>query len=461
MNKTINKVKEHPAVRHLGPGLITGAADDDPSGIATYSQAGAQFGFNMLWTVLFTYPLMVGIQMVSARLGCITGKGLASNIREHFPAWVLYGVVGLLLIANTINIAADIAAMAEALRLIVGGSAHIYAVTFGLLCLVLQVFLPYEKYVRYLKWLTLALLSYVAVLFTIRVPWSEVVARAVWPQLTLDNDAITVIVAVFGTTISPYLFFWQAAQEMEDLRSKNTKGANNAGAQLSFAQSPKNSAKNVSSSNIANENDQVGHASSTDNVTEEVISGHLRRIKWDTFIGMGFSNLVAFFIILTTAATLHVSGITNIQTSAQAAEALRPLAGDFTFLLFSLGIIGTGMLAVPVLAGSAAYAVAETLDWRTGLDLKPEEGKGFYSIISVATLGGVILCFIPIDPMKELFYSAVINGVIAVPIMIVMMLLGSRRDVMGDYAIGPRLRRLGWAATVVMSIAVVAMLVTI
>ncbi len=465
MKKAIDIVKEHPAVMHLGPGLITGAADDDPSGIATYSQAGAQFGFNMLWTVLFTYPLMVGIQMISARLGCITGKGLASNIREHFPAWVLYAVVGLLLIANTINIAADIAAMAEALRLIAGGSTHIYAVTFGLLCLVLQVFLPYEKYVRYLKWLTLALLSYVAELFTIHVPWTEVVARAVWPHLSLDNDAITVIVAVFGTTISPYLFFWQAAQEMEDLRSKNAHGNNDAGAQPSFAQSSKNSAKIVSSAANgnanANETGQVGQASSIDNVTEVVIRGHLRRIKWDTYVGMGFSNLVAFFIILTTAATLHVSGITNIQTSAQAAEALRPLAGDFTFLLFSLGIIGTGMLAVPVLAGSAAYAVAETLDWRTGLDLKLEEGKGFYSIISVATLGGVILCFTPIDPMKELFYSAVINGVIAVPIMIVMMLLGSRREVMGDYAIGPRLRRLGWAATVIMAIAVVAMLVTI
>ncbi len=457
MKTTINKVRAHPAVMHLGPGLITGAADDDPSGIATYSQAGAQFGFNMLWTVLFTYPLMVGIQMISARLGCITGKGLASNIREHFPAWVLYGVVGLLLIANTINIAADIAAMAEALRLIAGGSAHIYAVTFGLLCLVLQVFLPYEKYVRYLKWLTLALLSYVAVLFTIHVPWTEVIARAVWPHLTLDNDAITVIVAVFGTTISPYLFFWQAAQEMEDLRSKNTNGGNSVGAQPSFA----HSSRNISSATSTTESSEVGSSSSTTNATDEIIKGHLRRIKWDTFISMGFSNLVAFFIILTTAATLHVSGITNIQTSAQAAEALRPLAGDFTFLLFSLGIIGTGMLAVPVLAGSAAYAVAETLDWRTGLDLKPEEGKGFYSIISVATLGGVILCFTPVDPMKELFYSAVINGVIAVPIMIVMMLLGSRREVMGDYAIGPRLRRLGWAATAVMTIAVVAMLVTI
>ena len=442
MKKTINKVKEHPAVQHLGPGLITGAADDDPSGIATYSQAGAQFGFNMLWTVVFTYPLMVGIQMVSARLGCITGKGLASNIREHFPAWVLYAVVGLLLVANTINIAADIAAMAEALRLLVGGSAHIYAITFGLACLVLQVFLPYKKYVRFLKWLTLALLAYVAVLFTIHVPWTEVAARAVWPHLQLNNASITVIVAVFGTTISPYLFFWQAAQEMENRRVDSAESG------VSFAESDR-------ASEVANTADLASRAA-----TRDIIRAHLRRIKWDTYVGMGFSNLVAFFIILTTAATLHATGITNIQTSAEAAEALRPLAGEFTFLLFSLGIIGTGMLAVPVLAGSAAYAVAEALNWRAGLDLKPEEGKGFYGIIAVATMGGVVLCFTPIDPMKELFYSAVINGVIAVPIMIVMMLLASRRGVMGDYAIGRRLRRLGWAATLVMAVAVVAMLVT-
>ena len=423
MKKIIDNVSNHLAIQQLGPGLITGAADDDPSGIATYSQAGAQFGYNMLWTVVFTYPLMAGIQMVSARLGYITGKGLATNIREHFPLWVLYMVVGLLLLANTINVAADIAAMAEALRLLVGGSAHIYSVTFGLLCLVLQVFLPYETYVRYLKWLTLALLSYVGVVMTIQVPWGLVLERAIWPQLKWDNDTITMIVAVFGTTISPYLFFWQAAQEMEDLRS-NKNGAN-----------------------------QLPHP-------QQEARHHLQRIRWDTLIGMGFSNLVAFFIILSTAATLHATGVTNIQTSAQAAEALRPLAGEFTFLLFSLGIIGTGLLAIPVLAGSAAYAVAEALDWQTGLDLKPYEGRRFYSIVMIATLGGVILSFMPIDPMKELFYSAVINGVIAVPIMAVMMVLGTRHTVMGNYAIGKRLRWLGWLATVVMAIAVVAMLLT-
>ena len=422
MKKIIGQIAEHPGVKHLGPGLITGAADDDPSGIATYSQAGAQFGFNMLWTVIFTYPLMAGIQMVSARIGCITGRGLAANIRAHFPVYVLYLIVGLLLIANTINIAADIAAMAEALRLLVGGSAHIYAILFGLLSLVLQVFLRYETYVRYLKWLTLALLSYVAVVFSIEVPWTTVLARSVWPSLSWNNDTITMVVAVFGTTISPYLFFWQAAQEMEDLRTSNKTDP------------------------------QV--------LALDDAKAHLRRIRWDTLIGMGFSNLVAFFIILTTAATLNAAGMTNIETSAQAAEALRPLAGDFTFLLFALGIIGTGMLAVPVLAGSAAYAVAEAFDWRTGLDLKPYEGRRFYAIVAAATIGGVILCFTPVDPMKELYWSAVINGVIAVPIMVVMMLLASSEKVMGRHTIRRNLTALGWAATSVMALAVCAMFAT-
>ena len=409
-------------LKELGPGLITGAADDDPSGIATYSQAGAQFGFSMLWTVVFTYPLMVGIQMVSARLGCLTGRGLAANIKAEYSKVVLYSIVVLLLLANTINIAADIAAMGEALRLLLGGSAHVYSVTFGLLCLLLQVFIPYENYVRYLKWLTLALLAYVAVAFTIAVPWMEVGARVLWPALSLNRESIMMIVAVFGTTISPYLFFWQAAQEMEDLRSSHDAG---------------------------------------EKISPEAARSHLRRIRLDTYIGMGFSNLVAFFIILSAAATLHKAGITDIQTSAQAAEALRPLAGDFAFLLFSLGIIGTGMLAVPVLAGSAAYAVVESFNWRSGLDKKLLEAKEFYAIIALATVGGVALNFAPIDPIKALFWSAVINGVIALPIMIVMMLLGSSERVMGKFRIGKRLRWLGWLATLVMAIAVVAMFVTI
>jgi NRAMP (natural resistance-associated macrophage protein)-like metal ion transporter len=416
---------EHPRIKQLGPGLVTGAADDDPSGIATYSQAGAQFGYSMLWTVLLTYPLMVGIQMVSARLGCITGRGLAANIKSAFPRPVLYGIVGLLLVANTINIAADIAAMGEALRLLLGGSAHVYCVTFGLLCLVLQVFLSYESYVGYLKWLTLALLSYVAVIFTVHVQWGDVAWQLLLPKLAFNHDTIVMIVAVFGTTISPYLFFWQAAQEMEDLRAVSAR----SGGQL------------------------LPHA-------EAVARQHLRRIRWDTYLGMGFSNVIAFFIILSTAATLHSAGIANIQTSAQAAEALRPIGGSATFLLFSLGIIGTGMLAVPVLAGSAAYAVTESFDWQSGLAMKLHEAREFYGIIAIATAGGVILNFTRLDPMRALLWSAEINGVIAVPIMAIMMLLAARADIMGRFIIRPKLRRLGWMATAAMAVTVVAMIAT-
>ena len=375
----------------------------------------------MLWTVVFTLPLMVAIQIVSARIGYVTGRGLSANIRDSFPRSVLLAVVGMLVLANTLNIAADIAAMAEALRLLLGGSAHVYAVTFGLLCLVLQVFLPYRRYVRWLKWLTLALLAYVAVAFSIDVDWWQVARETAWPELAHGHDALLMIVAVFGTTISPYLFFWQASQEVEDADQRG-------GSPHSAAQ----------------------------------VRRHLRRIKVDTIVGMTFSNLIAFFIILSTAATLHAAGVRDIQTSAQAAEALRPLAGELTFLLFSLGIIGTGMLAVPVLAGSAAYAVAGSAGWRGSLGLRLEqgEGRGFYGVIAVATVGGVALCFTPIDPVKALFWSAVLNGVIAVPIMAVMMLLAGRRDTMGENVIGSRLRWLGWIATGAMAFTVAATFLT-
>ena len=405
--------------RQLGPGLITGAADDDPSGIATYSQAGAQFGYQLGWTVVLTYPLMVGIQMVSARMGRVTGRGLAANIRRHFPRPVLYAIVAMLVVANTINVAADIAAMGEALQLVVGGPEHGHAIVFGVLSLLLQVFMPYQRYVRYLKWLTLALLAYVAVVFTIAVPWRDVLVGIVWPKVALTAQTLTVVVAVFGTTISPYLFFWQAAQEVEEINADPAASA--------LADAPKGAYR------------------------------HLHRIKVDTYVGMGFSNLIALFIIISTAATLHAAGVTDIQTSAQAAEALRPLAGDSAFLLFSLGIIGTGLLAVPVLAGSAAYAVAETFEWKSGLDLKLLEAREFYAIIALATLGGVALDFTPIDPIKALFWSAVINGVIAVPIMVVMMLLADDPKVMGPFVVTRRLKALAWLATWTMAAAVVAM----
>ena len=402
----------------LGPGLITGAADDDPSGIATYSQAGAQFGFGLLWTVVFTFPLMTAIQMVSARIGHITGHGLTANIKQAFPGWVTFGIVLLLVSANTLNVSADIAAMAEALQLLAGGSALIYSITFGLLCLVLQVFLPYRSYVRWLKWLTLALLSYVAVVFTLDIDWMQVAWSIILPPLVLSKQSLLMIVAVFGTTISPYLFFWQAAQEMEDVRAAG--------------EGPP-SVKSVRS--------------------------HLRRIKWDTIIGMAMSNLIAFFIILCAAVTLHANGAQTIETAAQAAEALRPLAGDFTFAVFSMGIIGTGLLAVPVLAGSAAYAAAEAMGFEGSLSSRLEngEGRGFYSIIALSTLGGVALSLSPSDAVQELFWAAVLNGVIAVPIMVVMMLLAGRKDIMGTHTVNGKLRALGWLSTAVMGAAVVGM----
>jgi len=416
-NKPRKRVRS--VLKALGPGLITGAADDDPSGIATYSQAGAQFGFGMLWTVIFTYPLMVGIQTVSARIGRVTGLGVAANIKKRYPRWLLYTLVSLLLVANTINIAADIGAMGAALHLLVGGPTHGHAVVFGVASLLLQVFMPYPRYAPLLKWMVLALFAYVATVFVINVPWLEVLTRIVWPRIELRAEYVTMVVAVFGTTISPYLFFWQASQEVEEQRA--VKG----------------------DEPLLDAPDQAVQA--------------LWRIKVDTYIGMGFSNLVAFFIMLTTAVTLYAHGVTDIQSSAQAAEALRPVAGDFAFFLFAAGIIGTGMLAIPVLAGSAAYAVAETFDWRSGLALKPIEARGFYAIIAAATLIGVAIDFTPIDPIKALLWSAVINGVIAVPVMVVMMLMAVQPQVMGRFVIKRELTILGWFATGVMAIAVIAM----
>ncbi len=404
-------------MRQLGPGLITGAADDDPSGIATYSQAGAQYGLGMLWTVVITLPLMAAIQMVSARIGYVTGVGLAANIRQHYPRWLLRACVALLLGANILNIGADLAAMAEALRLLVGGSAHVYAVTFGLLSVVLQVFLSYERYVRWLKWLTLTLFAYVAVVLSVRIDWLAVAQAVVWPQLPSGKEVFITLVAVLGTTISPYLFFWQAAQEVEDKRAGAHTGAE--------------------------------------------VQRELRRIRFDTVVGMTFSNGIAFCIMLSTAVTLFTAGVHDIQTSAQAAEALRPVAGNFAYLLFSLGIIGTGMLAVPVLAGSAAYAVSDALGWHgsLGLNLRRGEGRGFYGVIVAATVVGVVLCFTPTDPVKELFWSAVINGVVAVPIMALLMSMATNPRVMGAHVIGRRVRWLGWAATALMGVTVLGMFV--
>lgn len=411
-----------PVWKKLGPGLITGAADDDPSGIATYSQVGAGFGYSMLWTALLTFPLMVGIQIVSARIGRVTGNGLAANIREHYSRRILHSFVFLLVVANTINIAADIGAMAAALKLLIGGPAHLYGVAFAVVSLALQVFIPFPRYAPILKLLTLSLFAYVATIFAVEIPWSDVFRSVITPSISFETGYVVAVVAVFGTTISPYLFFWQASQEVEEQRAaKGEKPLKDA---------------------------------------PEQANSHLQRIKVDTYIGMGFSNLIAFFIMLTAAVTLHQHGIKDIETSAQAAEALRPIAGEYAFLLFSAGIVGTGLLAVPVLAGSAAYAVAESFRWRIGLGRKLLEARGFYTILIVATLLGVMLNFTSIDPIKALFWSAVINGVIAVPIMAIMMAMAAKPEIMGKFVVTSRLRILGWLATAVMAFAVLMMAIT-
>jgi NRAMP (natural resistance-associated macrophage protein)-like metal ion transporter len=406
----------------IGPGLITGASDDDPSGIATYSQVGSQFGLGMLWTMLFSYPLMGGIQEISARVGLVTGRGLAGNLRKHFPRGILHGVVALLLLANTINIGADIGAMAAALHLVVGGPLLAYTIGFGLLCAALQVFISYHRYVPYLKWLCLALLAYIGILFVVKIPWAGVLKATLLPHLRFTRTSLTAIVAILGTTISPYLFFWQASEEVEEQRANP-------------AESPLKKAPN--------QGDQ-----------------QLGRMQSDTWIGMAASNLVAFFIILTAAIALHAHGIRDIRTSTQAAQALRPVAGRFAFLLFSLGVIGTGLLAVPVLAGSSAYAVGESRRWSVGLEKAPLAAWRFYTVITVSTLVGILLNVIHLDPVRALFWSAVVNGVVAAPIMVMIMLLASRRKVMGTFRLSLRLKILGWTATLVMAAAAVAMFAT-
>jgi len=421
-DQTVSKL-----ARRLGPGLITGAADDDPSGIATYSQAGAQFRFGLAWTLLLTTPLMIGIQMLSARIGWVTGEGLGANIAKVCPRWVTLVLVGLLVVANTINIAADIGAMAEAVRLLAGGHVVPYILGFGALSVVGQVYFSYESTVRILKWLTLALFSYVAVILSVAVPWQQFVVEALTPWAYFPagvsmNAYASMVVAVLGTTISPYLFFWQASQEVEDNKRRPEA--------VALRTHPAYAAK------------------------------HLSRIKLDTCIGMIFSNVIAICIVVATAVTLNQHGITTIQTSAQAAEALRPVAGEFAFAIFALGIIGTGMLAVPVLAGSAAYAVSEVFGWKTGLSRGFREARGFYLIIIAATLIGTVMGAFEVDPIKSLVWSAIVNGVISVPIMVVMMWIGQSKKLMGDLTITARHRFFGWAATGVMGLAVAFMLLT-
>jgi NRAMP (natural resistance-associated macrophage protein)-like metal ion transporter len=407
--------------KRLGPGVVTGAADDDPSGIATYSQAGAQTGLTLLWTVVLTWPMMVAVQSVSARIGRVTGRGLAANMAEVFPRAVVMVLVGLLFVANTINIGADLSAMGAAARLVVGGSQHLYTLLFAVGSLLSVVLVPYSRYVGVLKWLTFSLFAYVGVVFTVHIDWRAVGIGAVVPRFELSGDSLTLIVAIFGTTISPYLFFWQGSQEVEDEEADPKARP--------LLERPRQA------------------------------KGELYRIGWETSIGMGASNLVAFFIILTTAVTLHASGHTDIQTSEQAAAALKPIAGEYAFLLFSLGIIGTGLLAVPVLAGSAAYAVGEVRGWRTGLERRPNQAKGFYGIIGIAILLGVAVDLSPLDPIKALFWSAVVNGIITVPILVAVMIVASRRQQMGKFVATTSQRVIGWATVAMMAVAAVAMFV--
>ncbi len=409
-------------LRNLGPGLITGASDDDPSGIATYSQTGAQFGMSMLWTMLFSYPLMESVQEISARIGRVTGHGLAGNMRRYYPAWLMYILVGLMLVANIANLGADIGAMGSALKLLIGGSALLWAAAFALLSLGLQVFVPYTKYARILKWFTLALLAYIGVIFSVHINWGQVARSTFIPSISFKTAYLTTFIAVLGTTISPYLFFWQASEEAEE--EKVTPG--DKPLKTAPSQAP----------------------------------AQLHRIKIDTAVGMAVSNLVAFFIILTAAVTLHQKGVTDINTAQDAAKALEPIAGKFAFFLFAAGIIGTGLLAVPVLAGSAAYAVGEAMKWPIGLERKLGKAKGFYGVLAVSTLLGLALNFTQIDPVKALFWSAVINGVVAGPVMIMLMLMSNNPKVMGEFTVPKRLQITGWIATVVMLLAAVGMFAT-
>ena len=406
-------------LKSLGPGLITGASDDDPSGIGTYSQAGAQLGYGIGWTMLLTFPLMAAIQEISARVGRVTGHGISGNVCRHYPSWLLAAVVAMLFIANTINIAADLAAMADAARLLVGGHAILYVLFFGVTSVVAQIFMDYKRYVSVLKWLTLSLFAYVAALAFAHVSWGEALAGTLIPKLTWSADYFTTIVAIFGTTISPYLFFWQASQEAEEQRVDPRKHPlidRQYGAQKEF-----------------------------------------NRIRADTIVGMAFSNLIALSIIFTAAATLHAAGKTDIQTSAQAAEALRPIAGKFAEVVFALGIVGTGLLAIPVLAGATAYAVGEGRRWPVGLARKPKEAAAFYGVLALSAGFGIALNFTSINPISALYWSAVVNGVLAVPVMVLLMFMARRKDVMDRFVITDPLYWLGWLSTAAMLLSVLAM----
>ncbi len=415
------KVKQF--LRQLGPGLITGVSDDDPSGIATFAQAGAKFGFHLLWTLIFLYPIIVAIQRISAQIGATTGRGVAGNVRRYYSKWLLYPVVLLLFVANTINIGADLVAMGEAMRLMAGGPVALYAVLFAVVSIVAEIFISYGKYSNLLKWLSISLLSYIITLFFIHIPVKDVLSAVVFPRISFDKEYLQLLVAVFGTTISPYLLFWQSSLEAEEEEDDPHRKP--------LKQAPRAADRQI------------------------------RRIRTDTMTGLAVANGVAFFIMLTTAATLHKGGVTEIQTAAQAAKALAPFAGQYGEILFSLGIIGNGLLAVPVLAGSAAYALGEAIRLPRGLGRKPREAKGFYAILGGATLLGLVMVLLHVDPIKALIWSAIINGAVAAPLMIPTMLLAENPKTMDSIRISKPLRILGWLATVIMILTFLGMVVTL
>ena len=416
--------KGHTLWQSLGPGLVTGAADDDPSGVATYSQAGAQIGMPILWTMPFTWPLMTAIQFVSGQIGRVTGQGLSANIRKYCGAKLAHPIMLLLFLANVFNLGADISAMGSATTLIVGGDPQIFAVLLAVISVVLQVLVPYHRYSHVLKWLTCVLFAYLGVMLFVHVSWSDVLLGTFLPTISWNESYMTTFVALLGTTITPYCFFWQSSQEVEEIR--------------------------------------------THRKTEHALRRHpeeapraLRMLRTDTLTGMGISNIVAYFIILATAATLHAHHVTDISTAEQAAQALQPLAGPFCSALFAIGILGTGLLAVPVLAGSAAFAVAEGLRFKSSLEAKPSHAKRFYFVLTLATLLGVLIIYSGLNPIHALLWSAVINGVISAPIMVIIMMMGTRKKVMGAFTIKPIWRVLGWLATALMGIAVIIFFMTL
>ena len=416
----MSKIKKF--LKRLGPGFITGAADDDPSGIATYSQTGAQFGYAQLWIALFATPFMIAIQEMCGRIGLVTGRGLAAVIKDRFGKKILFIAVALLIVANTVNIGADLGAMASSAQLVFGGGFVFWIFGMVVFILCLEIFITYKTYSRYLKYFALSLLAYVAAAFAVRQDWSQILRSVFVPTIVMSKAYFFNLVAILGTTISPYLFFWQASEENE-------------------------------------EEIVCGKLKAMDEGVPKVTKGDIKKMRFDTVAGMIFSNLITFFIIATTASTLGRAGIMNVSTATEAAAALRPLAGPFASIIFALGVIGTGLLAVPVLAGSASYAAAETLGWRSGLYRKFKEAHGFYGIITIATLIGILINFMGIPPFRLLYYAAALNGVIAPVLMALILLVAGNKLIMGRHVNGPLAKIFGWTATAAMFAASVALFV--